>query len=116
MITELACLKCVKTEHRGNSSAPLDSVDTIFKSSMHHSEEQVSRTTLLKLVDVCLFISHKKIRLSALSLVCESVKTTDAPPISHLDLLLDFIAVNGNSQSPSFREPVLTSFKKVRKD
>ena len=41
------------------------------------------------------------------------MKTTDAPPPSHLKLLLDFIELNGNSQSPCFREPALSSFKKV---
>lgn len=54
-----------------------------------------------------------QICLSALSLVCESIKTTDAPPPSHLQLLLDFVGVNGNTPSPGFRDPALTALKKV---
>ncbi len=55
-----------------------------------------------------------KVRLAALAMICECVKTTDAPPPTQLRLLLNFVEVNGNSQSAGFRYPVLTSFKKVR--
>ena len=57
---------------------------------------------------------HKiQIRLSALGLLCESHRTTEPPQPSHLKLLFHFIELNANSQSPGFRSPGLTAFKKV---
>ena len=47
-------------------------------------------------------------------MICECLKTTEAPPLSQLPLLLHFVEVNGNSQSTGFRPPILTCYKKVR--
>lgn len=52
-------------------------------------------------------------RLSALGLICESHRTTEPPELTHLSLLMEFVELNANSQSPGFRYPVLTAFKKV---
>ena len=54
-----------------------------------------------------------QIRLSALGLLCESHRTTEPPLPCHLKLLFHFVELNANSQSPGFRYPALTAFKKA---
>ena len=52
-------------------------------------------------------------RIDALGLLCESKKTTNAPSEEELQLVLSFMEYNLNSQSPQFRQQMLTLFKKV---
>ena len=54
-----------------------------------------------------------QIRVDALGLLCESKKTTNAPTTEELQMILSFMEFNMNSQSPLFRQQVLTLFKKV---
>ena len=51
--------------------------------------------------------------MDALGLLCESKKTTIAPTPEELQMILSFMEYNMNSQSPLFRQQVLTLFKKV---
>ena len=58
-------------------------------------------------------LKNFQVRLSALGLICESHRTTEPPELAQLPLLVEFVELNANSQSPGFRHPVLTAFKKV---
>jgi hypothetical protein len=46
-------------------------------------------------------------------MLCESVRTTEPPPPSSLPLLLSFLSLNGSTQSPNFRYPIITAIKKL---
>lgn len=52
-------------------------------------------------------------QLSALGVLCESHRSTEPPVPSSLPLLLTFLSLNGCTQSPNFRYPMITAVKKV---
>ncbi|CAB4013752.1 Hypothetical predicted protein, partial [Paramuricea clavata] len=53
-----------------------------------------------------------EVRSDVLSLICDSLRTTEPLTAGDLDLLRKFYPVNMNSQSPSFRQRVLAMTKK----
>jgi hypothetical protein len=91
LTTELACLRCAKS-HLANFSWG-HGYEKTFIAATHHKDEQI--------------------QLSALGLLCESVRTTEPPPPSSLPLLLTFLYLNGATQSPNFRYPIITAVKKL---
>ncbi|CAI8056140.1 Thyroid adenoma-associated protein homolog [Geodia barretti] len=91
LTTELACLRCAKS-HLANFSWG-HGYEKTFIAATHHKDEQI--------------------QLSALGLLCESVRTTEPPPPSSLPLLLTFLYLNGATQSPNFRYPIITTVKKL---
>lgn len=54
-----------------------------------------------------------KVRMDALGLLCECLRTTETLTSQELDLIRHFLPPNLNSQSPSVRQQTVSLMKKV---
>ncbi|CAH1240076.1 THADA [Branchiostoma lanceolatum] len=89
----IACLKTAHSLRIQNLQTHSSATEMMLKKALTHSKDQV--------------------RLSSLSLLCESHKQTDPIPGHRLSLVLHFLKYNLNSQSPSFRQQTCSSLKKL---
>ncbi|XP_078695744.1 tRNA (32-2'-O)-methyltransferase regulator THADA-like [Branchiostoma floridae x Branchiostoma belcheri] len=89
----VACLKTAHSLRMKSLQSPSSVTEMMLKKALTHSKDQV--------------------RLSSLSLLCESHKQTDPIPGHRLSLVLHFLKYNLNSQSPSFRQQTCSSLKKL---
>lgn len=55
-----------------------------------------------------------QVRMDALGLLCECLRTTEVLTQEELDLIRHFLPHNLNSQPPSVRQQTVSLFKKVR--
>ncbi|XP_064115592.1 tRNA (32-2'-O)-methyltransferase regulator THADA-like isoform X1 [Macrobrachium nipponense] len=66
-----------------------------------------------KTVMFCLKHIHESVQLSALSLLCESPKSTEIPEKEEMDLILDYFHYNTTNQSPSYRQHLVKCTKNL---
>ena len=64
-------------------------------------------------LDIVLDFCDFKVRLDSLALICENPKTTEPILEIEFDLIKHFLYFNSDSPSPSYRQCVVSSFKKV---
>ena len=57
----------------------------------------------------------EQIRLDSLALICENPKTTEPILSVEFELVKKFLYFNSDSLSPSFRQSIISSLKKVYK-
>eukprot|EP00731_Ephydatia_muelleri_P031202 Em0022g716a len=91
MTTLLTCLRVAKTACKDFKIE--EKFSAVLLTAMHHGDEQV--------------------QLSMLGLICESRRTTELPHPSALSLVLQFLHLNGSTQSTGFRYDIVTCIRKL---
>ncbi|XP_062257166.1 thyroid adenoma-associated protein isoform X1 [Platichthys flesus] len=67
----------------------------------------------LSLLQQALVHKHDQVRMDALGLVCETLRSTEALTLQEMDLTRYFLLPNLNSQSPGVRQHIISLLKKL---
>ncbi|XP_060943826.1 thyroid adenoma-associated protein [Limanda limanda] len=67
----------------------------------------------LSLLQQALVHKHDQVRMDALGLLCESLRSTEALTLQEMDLTRYFLLPNLNSQSPGVRQHIISLLKKL---
>ncbi|XP_068244174.1 tRNA (32-2'-O)-methyltransferase regulator THADA-like isoform X2 [Palaemon carinicauda] len=81
--------------------------------NVQHSDDLWKFILPYRTITFCLKHIHESVQLSALSLLCESPKSTEIPEKKEMDLILDYYHYNITNQSPSYRQHLIKCTKKL---
>ena len=117
--TILSCAKLSRTlQLTSNAKEPAKSLfDNIplevLKNTIVSSDEQVFIIFRLHFLTLNFTILFKQTRLDSLALICENPKTTELISEIEFELCKQFLYYNIDNSSPSYRQYILGSLKKV---
>ena len=101
-------IKKTNAESFWYGAVPVDKL----RDALCHANDQVN-SCLEYTATVFYRVVFIKVRSDALSLVCQSNRTTEAVSTIDFDLLRSFLTLNMNNQSSAFRSIMLSTMKKV---
>ncbi|ESO02541.1 hypothetical protein HELRODRAFT_161822 [Helobdella robusta] len=102
----IACLNLIKNDYYTSSPSSLStSLSTSSPSALGFNVDDM--------LELCIMHQDEQIRLDALSIICEHRKTTNPIPPNHLLIVQSYLENNFSSQSPFFRQRMVSILKKV---